>query len=214
MYFFNYLIIFISISQLQRNAIFCSRGSLRIYVPDAIPRVPHELREFMKMKQISEETPAELEAQKSYYREAVNELHYVPEIQLLERLSRALSENGTQLEILRPFHILCLNLLKISNVQIPTELRAQYDLDDETAVQHGRKKRCTSLRGDPYNNNCLGMCGPGCTCWWGVCFDCCFNRGCYEHDLCCGRDWDSDYCQEPWRYGWSCRSYGGYPRCL
>jgi hypothetical protein len=41
------------------------------------------------------------------------------------------------------------------------------------------------LRGDPCGSNCLGMCGPGCTCWDWVCGDCEFHDGCYTHDLAC-----------------------------
>ena len=32
-------------------------------------------------------------------------------------------------------------------------------------------------------SNCLGLCGPGCTCWLYVCGDCCYNSGCYIHDV-------------------------------
>jgi hypothetical protein len=46
---------------------------------------------------------------------------------------------------------------------------------------------CQDLQSDPYCNNCLGMCGPGCTCWRWVCGDCCWHRGCYRHDLHCRR---------------------------
>ena len=35
------------------------------------------------------------------------------------------------------------------------------------------------------SNNCLGMCGPGCTCWRRFCKDCCFHQFCYDHDRCC-----------------------------
>jgi hypothetical protein len=44
---------------------------------------------------------------------------------------------------------------------------------------------CQDLRSDPNNNNSLGMCGPGKTCWPWVCGDCCWHRGCYRHDLHC-----------------------------
>jgi hypothetical protein len=34
--------------------------------------------------------------------------------------------------------------------------------------------------------NCVGRCGPGCWwCWSWFCGDCCYNHGCYEHDICC-----------------------------
>ena len=35
------------------------------------------------------------------------------------------------------------------------------------------------------SNDCLGMCGPGCTCWRRFCKDCCFHQFCYDHDRCC-----------------------------
>jgi hypothetical protein len=36
-----------------------------------------------------------------------------------------------------------------------------------------------------YDNNCFGMCGPGCTCWNRVCGDCCIHQYCRTHDQCC-----------------------------
>lgn len=35
------------------------------------------------------------------------------------------------------------------------------------------------------SNSCLGMCGPGCTCWEFACGDCCYHYGCFKHDLAC-----------------------------
>lgn len=35
------------------------------------------------------------------------------------------------------------------------------------------------------SDDCLGMCGPGCTCWRRFCKDCCFHQFCYDHDRCC-----------------------------
>lgn len=35
----------------------------------------------------------------------------------------------------------------------------------------------------PHGSNCIGMCGPGCSCWWFVCLDCCWNWGCNYHDV-------------------------------
>ena len=35
------------------------------------------------------------------------------------------------------------------------------------------------------DNSCLGMCGPGCTCWEFTCGDCCYHYGCFKHDLAC-----------------------------
>ena len=45
---------------------------------------------------------------------------------------------------------------------------------------------CRNSRSYCYNcpdgPNCLGLCGPECTCWWFVCADCCWNWGCNWHD--------------------------------
>ena len=35
----------------------------------------------------------------------------------------------------------------------------------------------------PDGDDCLGLCGPGCSCWWFICGDCCWNLGCYIHDV-------------------------------
>ncbi|KAL9955003.1 hypothetical protein ACROYT_G042597 [Oculina patagonica] len=202
---------------------FIGHGPSLIYVPDNISRVPQVLRKFLATKQTAEESPQEIELLKSHYQEVVGELHYVPEIQLLELVSVALSDNSTQLDILKPFHALCFNLLKTSDIQTPTELRAVHDLDDETADQHGeRKKRWLwprqrshcSLERDPNNDDCFGMCGSGCWCWSWVCDDCCHHQGCWEHDKCCDKCWFSSYCLVPFVFGFRCSGYGAYPRCM
>ena len=49
---------------------------------------------------------------------------------------------------------------------------------------------------------CLGMCGPGCTCWSMVCGDCCYHLGCYDHDVCCREKFFQLRCLIP--YGFAC----------
>ena len=189
----------------------CRHGPSVIYVSDAIPRVPHELREFLATTQTAQKTATESEALlllKTHYQQALRDLHYVPEVKLLELVSVTLNDNSTQLDILKPFHALCFNLLKTSNILTPAELRAGYDLDDETAEQRGkRNQRCSSLTSDPHNSTCTGMCGPSCTCWTWVCGDCCWHSGCHEHDRCCELNPLSGYCLFPWFYGFTCDSY-------
>ena len=51
---------------------------------------------------------------------------------------------------------------------------------------------------------CLGMCGPGCKCWWWLCGGCCFYQGCYDHDLCC-ETYLSWSCLSVWKF--KCSSY-------
>ena len=181
------------------------------YVPDYVPKEPEMLRAFLKFIK-SKNGLEQQESLKTHFQEAMSELHYVPEAQLLMLVSAALGDNVTRLEILQPFHALCFFLLQQSNVEIPPELRAEPDKDGDTADQHDREKRCTSLKNDPNSNKCFGMCGLKCSCWKWVCGDCCWNRGCYEHDLCCEHCWFSTYCLVP--VGFSCSGYAGYPRCI
>lgn len=189
---------------------FIGHGPSLIYVPDNIPKEPQVLREFLAVKQDDEETPQELELLKFHFQEVVSELHYVPEILLLELVTVALSDNSTNWEILQRFRVLWSNLLKTSDIQPPAELGAAHGSDDQNSK---RKKRC-SLAGDPNNDNCLGMCGKGCSCWSFVCGDCCFNRGCYEHDMCCRKRFFSTYCVTPFVYYFGCSRFSGYPKCL
>lgn len=182
-----------------------------VYIPEDIPRNREELLSFLALKKGSsteQQKTEETESTKAHYQEAMSELHYTPEIQLLELVQEALMDNSTQLEILKPFYTLCLHLLSASDVQTPAELKAMHD-------HHTRQKRCFDLRRDPYSNNCRGMCGPRCWCWKSVCGNCCWNQGCYEHDRCCEvKGYWHEYCRRPFKHGFSCSSYGAYPRCL
>lgn len=88
--------------------------------------------------------------------------------------------------------------------------------NSDVGSRHERLKReesCSSTDECPpcKSAECLGMCGPGCVCWKWSCGDCCYHRGCYDHDLCCRSkpnslacllpmafDCDSKYvCEEP-----------------
>ena len=187
-----------------------------IYVPDAVPSMSQELRKYLALKRTTEETLIELDVLKIHYQEAVSELHYMPEIQLLELMSKALNDNSSQPEILEPFHSLCFSLLKAANIEIPKELRVANDPKEETdEPHHNRQKRsCRSLENDPNNDKWLGMCGRASSCWSWVCNDCCFHTGCCQHDLCCRHNFWSSYCLTPIFYGFSCDDFGGHPDCL
>ena len=186
---------------------------MMVYIPKDVPRKREELLGYIALLKASpsEQRQTEvLESTKAHYEEAMTELHYTPEIKLLELLPEALMDNSTQLEILKSFYTLSLHLLSSSNVQAPAELKAELGLHD-----HHRQKRCLDLRSDPYRNNCQGMCGPRCWCWRSVCGDCCWNRGCHEHDRCCGaKGYLHEYCSRPFKHRFNCNSYGAFPRCL
>jgi hypothetical protein len=53
------------------------------------------------------------------------------------------------------------------------------------AERSAQASGCKDLRGDPYRNGCYGMCGRGCGCWSWVCGDCCWHKGCANHDKSC-----------------------------
>lgn len=176
------------------------------YVSDDVPRTPDARRAFLRRQK----GMADYEALKNHYQQAMSELHYVPEVQLLERVSAALGDNSTRLEILKPFHSLCFNLLKASDVETPSELKAPHDLEDSSIEQDGeRQKRGCSK---PTANNCRGLCGKGCWCWKWFCGDCCWHRGCYEHDLCCKKKPYSSYCLAP--IGLTCSGFKSYKKCM
>ncbi|KAL9955007.1 hypothetical protein ACROYT_G042603 [Oculina patagonica] len=185
---------------------FVGNGASMVYVPNDVPRTPEALRAFLRRQK----GMAEHEALKNHYEEAMSELHYAPEIQLLERVSEALGSNSTRLEILKPFYSLCFNLLKASDVETPPELKAAHGFEDDIAGQYGnrQKRGCTK----PTANNCRGLCGRGCSCWSWFCGDCCWHRGCYEHDLCCKKKPYSSYCLVP--FGLSCSGFRDYKKCM
>jgi len=190
---------------------FIGHGPSMVHVPEDVPREPGTLRTFLEHLKIGN-GEAQHKALRNHYQKAISELHNVPEVQLLERVSAALGDNSTRLEILQPFHALCFNLLKQADVDIPHELRAVHAMEEETADQHKQEKRCTSME-NRQDINCRGMCGKMCSCWRWFCGDCCWHRGCYEHDLCCNYKLYSSYCLTPFVYGLKCSGYGGYPKC-
>ena len=73
----------------------------------------------------------------------------------------------------------------------------------------GLVSSCDSIENN-HHNDCLGMCGKGCNCQKWVCGNCCWNKGCYQHDLCCTRSTFS--CIIP--AGFSCYGYLQYPACM
>lgn len=52
---------------------------------------------------------------------------------------------------------------------------------------------------------CIGLCGYGCSCWSMVCGDCCYHLGCYDHDVCCRDSFFSIDCLLP--FGFQCEEH-------
>lgn len=47
------------------------------------------------------------------------------------------------------------------------------------------------------DEECLSLCGYGCSCWKWVCGDCCYHLGCYGHDICCRENFIQTKCLFP-----------------
>jgi len=102
--------------------------------------------------------------------------------------------------------------------QTPPKTRPQGpgDHDNGSAKQQRKRVGCTDVRSGS-DRECFGMCGPRCWCWDWLCGDCCLHKGCLQHDACCRHakpEYLSTYCLLPFIYGFDCKGYKGYPKCL
>ena len=99
---------------------------------------------------------------------------------------------GTQYPAALPFYMLALQLAKRSpesEVQVDSQLPSYRSKRivwwwqrTERCSNNGRRCRVGRC---PRGSNCIGLCGRGCSCWWWVCFDCCWHWGCDRHDRWC-----------------------------
>ena len=75
-----------------------SVDGMMVYIPKDVPRKREELLGYLALMKAShpeQRQTEELESTKAHYEEAMTELHYTPEIQLLELLQEALMDNST-----------------------------------------------------------------------------------------------------------------------
>ena len=165
------------------------------------------------------------------FHSALDRLKNTTKLVLLHHLSTELKKNVGNHPLLMRFHMLAMTLEAKygSNDSVVPERRWSNEdgryRERKTKFGHVRKKRtlyqeekensCQDLRSDPDNNDCLGMCGYGCSCWYFICGNCCQNRLCFEHDKCCRHDMYTINCLIPIVHSLSCEDgYGGYPSCL
>ena len=117
------------------------------------------------------------------------------QVRLIERTAFALSTAGVRgrnYPSVLPFYMAAIQLQRMlsANVSRDVGLRlAPRDSDD-----------CFDECPPCPEQDCLGMCGPGCTCWSFVCGDCCWHLGCYGHDLCCRDNFVSTKCLFPFSF--------------
>jgi len=128
-----------------------------------------------------------------------------PESLLILRASEALGEAG--ITGLSHPHMLPLYWFA---TQLPHASKQQPTRERRSAVGTADVRRSVCTR--PSRNNCRGMCGFRCNCWRFVCGDCCYHRGCYQHDLCCRAHFTTTNCLLP--FSFSCDHYPKYPACL
>ena len=94
------------------------------------------------------------------------------------------------------FYQFALRLASIRDLESGTKYKVKDNISpDSRGYQHRQQRAvlcnngatCSSNRCPfrKYDNDCFGMCGPGCTCWDFVCDDCCVHQYCLTHDQCC-----------------------------
>ncbi|XP_031567785.1 uncharacterized protein LOC116302592 [Actinia tenebrosa] len=199
------------------NSGFLSHLNKEALVPAEVPRTFKALMRFAAERfstspnGFSDEDTTLKEAHK----QALETIREMEETRLLEICSKALAQaggSGLTMEITQPYHLMSLNLLlALDRAGKPVDVIKPPGTQDEESTH--RSKRCSNLRSDPNNDDCYGMCGRKCNCWSSVCGDCCYHQGCAEHDYCCGKNFWSRYCLFPFRYKFTCSSYGGYSSC-
>ena len=134
-------------------------------------------------------------------RRAIEDLAMHSEANSIIEAAKALGNAGvmgTDNPAAQQFYVLAMRLTKVremmqrgagatSDGTLPTShsirgMRSMYAYEQETCPE------CTTgscpYMGDQ-SNDCLGMCGYECNCWWWLCDDCCVHQGCLDYDNCC-----------------------------
>ena len=123
--------------------------------------------------------------------DAIQELMKVKEVGLLKEAAEAVGQKGLtgkDTPAAMPFFAFALRV---------TQLQTNSDIRNTTRV---RRAPCFSKCPPCPGDDCLGMCGFGCTCWSFLCGDCCYHLGCYEHDLCCRVQFIQTSCIFPFNF--------------
>ncbi len=115
---------------------------------------------------------------------------------LIVEAALALGETGltgTDSQAAMKFYTIALKLLNAKDSVDPAQTVPSYSSGSERQ-RRSHLTRCSSngaicpSERCPFkegSNNCLGLCGRGCSCWSFVCGDCCINEYCLTHDRCC-----------------------------
>ena len=134
------------------------------------------------------------------------------EVNMIHEAAAMLGEQGVTGETSSAIHSFYILAMRLANFQTD-----QSDWNGIKPANRERRAHCSDTKTHCRNNgwcctrcpgddNCLGMCGSGCTCWPWVCGTCCHHQTCYDHDRCCRRNPNSWGCLLP--FGFSCRRNG------
>lgn len=162
-------------------------------------------------------TPDAEEISPALYQKIMGKLLGKKEMELLERASHALHDTAKNYNITKLFHVFSMSFVADQDRNTLARDLITADSNRHRCKKHDDNEKrgsCKDMRRDPYNDDCLGMCGPKCRCWSIICDNCCFHKGCYEHDRCCRHRHLSGYCLLPFFHSFSCKRFGGYPACL
>ena len=134
--------------------------------------------------------------------DAIKDLLGLAEAKLLGEASRAIGEQGLigkETPAIMPFYTFALKVVQAIDSYSTLLDSTSNEISETTEPRDKRffnyiiswtKGLVTGWSGcKRYKNNkeCKGLCGKKCDCWWWVCGDCCYHRGCYDHDDCCER---------------------------
>ena len=196
------------------NKFFAGSTVMDYVVPPALSR---QIKDSLRGRRITQKLLRHLDRSgvNATRDDAFKELIMRPEVELIVAAAKALGNTGLRgrrSPAAMTFYVFAKQLAMVKMHELGSLVGEGGESGfDERLLQHyqRREKRsreyCDNIpsgiffsndrycpRGEcPVGDKCLGMCGPQCSvCWdyWFICDDCCFHRGCYDHDLCCGRD--------------------------
>ena len=118
-----------------------------------------------------------------------------PAVQLLEPAALALGSDlgitGEDEPAAMPFYTTALTLTEAHHRQQRGKLSTvektnPWDFFTDRVTTQGKYPNCDIDTCPPCKEDeCYGLCGYGCNCWKHVCKDCCYHKGCRDHDKCC-----------------------------
>ena len=120
-----------------------------------------------------------------------------------EKLGRDIGVLGSEYPAAMSLYVLAMRLARDEGVArdaIPSRAQSISKAQQSCPAQQlycSNSKACCGKC--PIGNECLGLCGPNCTCWAWVCGHCCYQQGCYDHDICC-KVYQSWKCLIVWKF--------------